>query len=162
MKSVFSAATAILLLGSSLTWAECERAEAPGIPDGSTASEQEMIDLRPPLTRKLVLGPGIQIKKPSTQDTDGGDTIVTLTPMNLLVEFVETIAPVDMESLEVKVKKGWFSKSLTDKLKPYVKGTTIEANDLKVPEGRYLIEFSVADSNDTETKATYGLKVIRQ
>ena len=125
-------------------------------------SEQEMIDLRPPLTRKLVLGPGIQIKKPSTQDTDGGDTIVTLTPMNLLVEFVETIAPVDMESLEVKVKKGWFSKSLTDKLKPYVKGTTIEANNLKVPEGRYLIEFSVADSNGTETKATYGLKVVRQ
>lgn len=44
MKSVLSAAVAILLLGSSLTWAECERAEAPGIPDGSKASEQEMIE----------------------------------------------------------------------------------------------------------------------
>ena len=125
-------------------------------------SEQELIDLRPTLTRKLVLGPRIQIKKPSIQDKAGGDTIVTPTPMDLLVEFVETSAPVDMESLEVKVKKGWFSKSLTDKLKPYVKGTTIEANDLEVPEGRYLIEFYVADSNGAETTATYGLEVVRQ
>ena len=44
MKSVFSVATAILMLGSALTWAECERAEAPGIPDGGKASEQEMIE----------------------------------------------------------------------------------------------------------------------
>ena len=44
MRSAFSAATAVLSLGSALTWAECERSEAPGIPDGSKASEQEMID----------------------------------------------------------------------------------------------------------------------
>ena len=44
MKSVLSAVTAVLFLGSGLTWAECERAEAPGIPDGSKASEQEMIE----------------------------------------------------------------------------------------------------------------------
>ncbi len=44
MKIIFRAATAVLLLGSTLTWAECERAEAPGIPDGSKATEQEMIE----------------------------------------------------------------------------------------------------------------------
>ncbi len=44
MKTIFSAATAVLLLGSAMTWADCERSEAPGIPDGSKASEQEMID----------------------------------------------------------------------------------------------------------------------
>ncbi len=44
MKTVCSAATAILLLSSTLTWAECERSEAPGIPDGSKATEQEMIE----------------------------------------------------------------------------------------------------------------------
>lgn len=44
MKSICSAATAILFLGSALTWAQCERSEAPAIPDGSKASEQEMIE----------------------------------------------------------------------------------------------------------------------
>lgn len=44
MKSVLSAVTAVFLFGSALTWAECERSEAPGIPDGSKASEQEMIE----------------------------------------------------------------------------------------------------------------------
>jgi hypothetical protein len=82
--------------------------------------------------------------------------------MNLLVEFVETSAPVDMKSLEVKAKKGLFSKSLTDKLKPYIKGAAIEANGLQVPEGRYLIEIYIADSNGTETTVTYGLEVVRQ
>ncbi len=44
MKKIVSAAAAVFLLGSTLTWAECERTEAPGIPDGSKASEQEMIE----------------------------------------------------------------------------------------------------------------------
>lgn len=44
MKSVLSAVTAVFLFSSALTWAECERAEAPGIPDGSKATEQEMIE----------------------------------------------------------------------------------------------------------------------
>lgn len=44
MKSILSAATAIFFLGSALSWAECERSEAPSIPDGSKASEQEMIE----------------------------------------------------------------------------------------------------------------------
>ncbi len=44
MKTIVSAATAVFLLGSTLAWAECERSEAPGIPDGSKASEQEMIE----------------------------------------------------------------------------------------------------------------------
>jgi len=125
-------------------------------------SEQELIDQRPPLTRSLVFGPGIQIKKPGVQDIAGGDTVLTSTPMDLLVEFVEAGAPVDMESLEVKAKKGWFSKSLTGKLKPYVKGAIIEANDIEVPEGRFLIEIYVADSNGAETTVTFGLEVIRQ
>jgi hypothetical protein len=125
-------------------------------------STQELIDLRPPLTRNLSLGPRIQIKKPDIQKTAGGNNIVSPTPMNLLVEFVKTGGPVDMESLEVKAKKGLFYKSLTDKLKPYIKGTTIEASDVEIPEGRFLIEISVADSNGNATTVTYGFEVFRQ
>ena len=125
-------------------------------------SEQELIDLRPQITRNLVIGPSIQIVKPGVQDLAGGDTILSSTPLNLLVDFLETGAPVDMESLEVKAKKGWFSKSLTKQLKPYVKGTRIEANDLEIPVGRFLIEMYIADINGVETTAAYGLVVVGQ
>ena len=122
-------------------------------------SEQELIDLRPARTRKLILGPEIQIKKPKVEDRSDGDTIVTQTPVSLLVEFIEKGASVDMETLQVKAKKGWFSVSLTKKLKPYIKGNTIEADSLEIPAGRFLIEIYIADVNGTDTTVSYGLEV---
>jgi hypothetical protein len=77
-----------------------------------------------------------------------------------MVLFNKRPAPVDMESLHVIAKKGIFSKTLTDRLKPYIQGTSIIAKRIKFPEGRFLIQISIADLKGMKTTETYRLKVI--
>jgi len=74
----------------------------------------------------------------------------------------ETGAPVDMGSLEVRAKKGFFSVSLTDRLKPYLRGATLEATAIKIPEGRFLIQVEIADRSGGRTVDTFRLEVKAQ
>lgn len=75
------------------------------------------------------------------------------------VVFEENEAPVNMGSLEVKAKKGLFSKSLTEMLEPYVAGTTLAVEKLAVPSGKYQIQIVVEDLEGHQTARTYRLIV---
>jgi hypothetical protein len=105
-------------------------------------------------------GPEIIVQIPAVEKQTAGPTIETSTPTDLMVLFNKRPAPVDMESLHVIAKKGIFSKTLTDRLKPYIQGTSIIAKRIKFPEGRFLIQISIADLKGMKTTETYRLKVI--
>ena len=112
-----------------------------------------------PRARSVSLGPVIAIRNPEITRVDGADTIQTNSPANMLVVFEPNQAPVDMSSLDVKAKKGLFSKSLTDKLTPYIDGTTLVVENLEVPPGKFQIEILVKDLEGNETTQTYRLVV---
>ena len=65
------------------------------------------------ITRSLPRGPRVVVRRPEVVDTNDGPIIQTGTPTAFIVSFEENRAPIDMESLEIKAKKGIFSKSLT-------------------------------------------------
>ena len=105
-------------------------------------------------------GPTIVFKRPDL--LDGAATLPTLaatTPLDLLIVFEPTRVAVDMASLEVRAKKGWFTKSLTSRLQPYVVGTRLEARNLEVPIGTFRIEIAIADHNGVQTVRAYDLEV---
>jgi hypothetical protein len=84
-------------------------------------------------------GPRIVIQKPTLKESSDGPTIETVTPAT--------------------ARKGFFSKSLTDLLKPYVNGTALQVQDVAIPEGRFRIEIVIADKNGAKTVETYRLQV---
>jgi hypothetical protein len=104
-------------------------------------------------------GPLIIIQKPPTLAASKPPTLETTSPTHLLVVFEPNLAPVNMDSLEVKAKKGIFKVSLTERLKPYIQGTTIQAANLQLPTGRFLIEIDIADQKGERTSREYYLKV---
>lgn len=112
-----------------------------------------------PRARSASLGPVITIRNPEIKRIDGADTIETNSPTSMLVVFEHNQAPVDMSSLDIKAKKGLFSKSLTDKLAPYIAGTTLVVENLEVPSGKFQIEIVVKDLEGHETTQTYRLVV---
>ena len=64
-----------------------------------------------------------------------------------------------MGSLEIVAKKGFFSKKLTDLFKPYIRGTDIEAHGIKIPSGKFHLQFAVADVKGNQTVKAYRLLV---
>ena len=115
-------------------------------------------DMPPIVTRGVPPGPVISISSPVLID-DKNPTLEGVSPLSLMVTFQENSAPVDMDSLEVTAKKGFFSKSLTDRVKPFVNGNSLEASGLKVPEGKFRIEILIADVQGNQTSMEYRLVV---
>ncbi len=117
----------------------------------------------PPTRRPRVLvvpaGPRIVVQTPRLRDTSTGQTIDTVSPANLVIRFEQNAAPVDMHSLQVTVRKGLFSKSLTEILAPYVQGTTLQVRNATIPQGNFLLEIEIADGNGAKTVETYRLHV---
>jgi hypothetical protein len=156
-----------ILLGCLLclaTAGEGQPAEKPGFflltPQEAKEFEVPGDQWRPtPLTRSISRGPKVVVKRPQVVDTNEGPIIQTGSPTAFIVSFQETRAPIDMESLEISARKGLFSKSLTDRLKPYLHGTAIEAEAVNVPEGRFLIQIEIADKTGERTVETYRLEV---
>jgi hypothetical protein len=64
-----------------------------------------------------------------------------------------------MQSLRVQARKGIFTKSLTETLQPYTRGTRVEATAVQVPEGRFAIQIDIADLQGRKTSETYRLEV---
>jgi len=78
------------------------------------------------------------------------------------VIFEARSAPVRMDSLNVEARKGFFSKSLTELLRPYVHGEEIELSQVEIPTGRFMLDISIADTNGNTTDGTYRLEVARR
>lgn len=113
-------------------------------------------------TRSLLVGPRIVIKSPEVKASATGSIIETSSPTTLAVLFEQGRAPVDMTSLQVRAKKGFFSKSLTQLFLPYIQGTQLMAQDVTIPEGRFFVEIEIADVNGVKTVEAYGLEVSKR
>jgi hypothetical protein len=109
--------------------------------------------------RAASFGPRVVVEQPNLNTADGAPRIDLGTPARLVVRFEENQAPVDMGSLEVNARKGFFSKSLTSLLKPYLRGTTLQVEELQVPEGNFLVEIQIADTEGSRTLESYRLQV---
>jgi hypothetical protein len=109
-------------------------------------------------TRALSTGPLIVVRSPPIV---AGDipTIETATPASLVVLFEPRQAPVDMNSLTVEAHKGFFSKSLTDLLRPYIHGDAIDVKNVEIPEGKFMLDISISDEAGDTTVDTYRLEV---
>jgi hypothetical protein len=112
----------------------------------------------PPHARALSDGPNIVIRSPQVVSGDV-PTIEAQTPINLVVIFEPRNSPVDMSSLAVEAHKGFFSKSLTDMLRPYIHNDSIEVSKAQIPAGKFLLDISIGDQAGNVTTATYRLKV---
>jgi len=106
-------------------------------------------------------GPIIEILAPAVEKTAKGRRIVTTTVLDLMVSIRENAAPVAMETLAVKGKKGFFSLSLTDKVKPFIRGTEIRALGLSIPEGKFELHLSVADIDGARTVEVFTIEVAK-
>jgi hypothetical protein len=113
----------------------------------------------PPRTRSLQVGPRIVIQHPQVTDSNNRPIINTISPTDFFVVFEANRTPVDMESLCITAKKGPFSKSLTDQLRPYIQGTSLRAEAVTIPAGRFLIQIEIADQGGAKTDGHYLLQV---
>ncbi|MCP5002978.1 MAG: hypothetical protein GY941_03370 [Planctomycetes bacterium] len=104
-------------------------------------------------------GPLIRVKDPQIKNSYYGPTVRIFSPAKILVSFEENRAPVDMESLQIKAKKGFITKTLTNRFKPYIEGTSINVEKMRVPTGRFTLNVKIADINGSETSETYRLVV---
>jgi len=155
------------VLWGSTSWAQPRRSSGPVLFTPQDAevlrlSDEEWTLSRRPESmpaREISLGPRIVFQMPHVRDTPEGPTLETSTPMSLLVAFEERGAAVDMQSLRVQARKGIFSRSLTETLQPYIRGTRVEAQEVQVPQGRFLIQIDIADLQGRKTSEAYRLEV---
>lgn len=114
-----------------------------------------------PLLRSLPKGPRIIVREPAVKDSADGAVIETTPSTRFVISFEQNRAPVDMESLEVKARKGLLAVSLTPRLKPFVSGTTLRSEALTIPEGRFLVQIEIVDIAGARTTESYRLEVRR-
>ncbi len=107
-------------------------------------------------TRGVSNGPRIDVLIPFIED-NSNPILKAISPLKLSIVFQENSYPVDMGSLEVVAKKGFFSKSLTDRVKPFVEGTTLKVSGLKIPSGKFKIQIVIADLQGNKTSSEYKL-----
>jgi hypothetical protein len=110
------------------------------------------------MPRVLPVGPQIVVRRPKVLPGDI-PTIEAQSPTDLDVIFEPRDAAVVMDSLDVKARKGFFSKSLTGLLRPYIRGDSIEVSNVEIPAGRFILDISIADVDGNTTDETYRLEV---
>ena len=109
--------------------------------------------------RSVSVGPRIVVQRPEVRETQTGPVLETVTPTAFSVHFEESYASVDMASLQVRAKKGIFTKSLTSLLAPHVRRAGLQVEGVEIPEGKFRIEIEIADVAGVKTVETYGLEV---
>ncbi len=88
-------------------------------------------------------------------------------PLNLLVYLKGTFAAVDLETLIVKAKKGFFTLDITERIKPFIRKPkqdedaewVVDANFPEIPTGNYKISMSIKDTDGRAKEITALLKV---
>jgi len=104
-------------------------------------------------------GPRILVQEPVVKQTANGAVIETTPATSFFIVFEPNGSPVDMDSLEIKAKKGILSMSLTPRLKPFIEGTSLKAGSVTVPEGRFLIQIEILDKSGAKAMEQYRLDV---
>ena len=103
--------------------------------------------------KQSVAGPIIIVEKPDP-DHLYNDLI------DILISFDKNPIgePVNMDSLRVVYLK-MFGIDITDRIRPYVKETRIDANGIKFPEGEHEFEIRIKDREQMESSEVIKIKV---
>ena len=106
-----------------------------------------------PINQQSVAGPIIKIEKPD-QDQFYDDLI------DILIRFDKNPLGelVNMESLRVIYLK-MFGIDITDRVRPYIKKTLIDANGIMFPEGEHEFEVRIKDIEDIGSAKIFKVKV---
>ena len=117
---------------------------------------EEMEYLWQPRSRQsLQGGPSIVLERPDMTLRRGAiPTIEATSPLSLSIVFEpgNDDREIDMNTLKVLIKKGfWPTVEYTAELKPYVRGTTLRAENVQIPTGRYRIQIEIADQRGLRT-----------
>ena len=110
-------------------------------------------------SRRLVhAGPRIMLYRP-----DDDSVFRANEPVTVHVEFLpasDGSAP-NMATLNVRVRKGWFGKDITEVVEPYVEGAAIRVQklDFSGHTGNFRFEISIKDFRDRESEAEFRVKI---
>lgn len=103
--------------------------------------------------KQSMAGPIIIVKKPDP-DKLYSDLI------DILVNFDKNPIgePVDMDSLRIIYLK-MFGIDITDRIRPYIRETRIDANGIKFPGGEHEFEIRIKDNEEMESSKIIKIKV---
>jgi hypothetical protein len=103
--------------------------------------------------KQSMVGPIIKIEKPDPDHLY--DDLI-----DILISFDKNPIgePVNMDSLRIIYLK-MFGIDITDRIRPYVKETRIDANGIKFPEGEHEFEIRIKDREQMESSEIFKLKV---
>lgn len=170
-------AWSIAVLLGSITWA-CSPATEQVVDTAQEIwlfSEEDAAELRVAsedwvildVPRGDSLGPMITVERPTVIQTPEGPTIETSSPTAFFIRFESNSqgTDVDMSTLSIVAKRERFprlKRDLTGKLADFLKQNRIEAEAIKVPRGRYLVDISIADTAGVLTVESYRLRVTKK
>ena len=138
-----------------VAWITQEEAALPAMKSSGTStkglpeSENQPFQVK----KQTMAGPIIKIEKPD-EDQFYDDLI------DILISFDRNPIgePVNMESLRIVYLK-MFGIDITDRIRPYIKQTRIDANGIKFPEGEHEFEIRIKDNEQMESSEIFRIKV---
>ena len=138
-----------------VSWITQEEAALPTMKPKETSMDNQSKSKKQtfPINQQSVAGPIIKIEKPDP-DQFYDDLI------DVLIRFDKNPIgePVNMESLRVIYLK-MFGIDITDRVRPYIKKTLIDANGIRFPEGEHEFEVRIKDTEELESSETFKIKV---
>ena len=138
-----------------ISWITQEEAALPTMKPKETSMDNQSKSKKQtfPINQQSVAGPIIKIEKPD-QDQFYDDLI------DILIRFDKNPLGelVNMESLRVIYLK-MFGIDITDRVRPYIKKTLIDANGIMFPEGEHEFEVRIKDTEELESSETFKIKV---
>ena len=138
-----------------VSWITQEEAALPAMkPSGTSGKGLPESENQPfQVKKQSMAGPIIKIEKPD-EDQFYDDLI------DILISFDRNPIgePVNMESLRIIYLK-MFGIDITDRIRPYIKETRIDANGIKFPEGEHEFEVRIKDTEELESSETFKIKV---
>ena len=138
-----------------ISWITQEEAALPTMKPKETSMDNQSKSKKQtfPINQQSVAGPIIKIEKPD-QDQFYDDLI------DILIRFDKNPLGelVNMESLRVIYLK-MFGIDITDRVRPYIKKTLIDANGIMFPEGEHEFEVRIKDTEQMESSEIFKIQV---
>ena len=138
-----------------VSWITEEEAALPAMKTSEIKSNDlpESTDQPFQVKKQGIAGPIIKIEKPDPDQLY--DDLI-----DILISFDKNPIgePVNMNSLRVVYLK-MFGIDITDRIRPYVTETRIDANGIKFPEGEHEFEIRIKDNEQMESSEIFKIKV---
>jgi hypothetical protein len=138
-----------------ISWITEEEAALPAMKPSEIRKKEHLGSDNQPfqVKKQSMAGPIIKVEKPDP-DHLYEDLI------DILISFDRNPIgePVDMKSLRIIYLK-MFGIDITDRIRPYVKETRIDANGIKFPQGEHEFEIRIKDGEQMESSEVIKIKV---